>query len=149
MRTPGKVVCASLGQNHRILKVHGVVAPASTLSPLTHYLSDIASRDLTSPVLPFDRQLSVPIVNVYFIAPLITTFWVVANDTREQRPNAIRRATIALAVHNVLPRLDPCCLGSVRGGQIFEVQPEYKYIRRQDFQNRKNAAPDPSRPVRA
>ena len=93
-----------------VLKVHGFATPTPTLVPLAHRSVIPAPCDLTSFILPFGLWLSAPIVSLCFITPFVTAFWVIADDAREQRPNTVRCAAVALAVHNILPRLDPCCL---------------------------------------
>jgi hypothetical protein len=102
----GRVLCASLEQN-----VWYAECPCACRSPpspgplilrlICHFIT-FASRFFASfiPVAP-----SV-IVDLCFITPLVTTFRVVADDTREQCSNAVRRAAVALPVHDVLPRLD-------------------------------------------
>ena len=93
------------------------VFPVASLSSLVRRSIVFTSSFFASFILQFGIWSCVPITNLCFVTPLVTTFLVVADNTREQGPNAIRRATVAFPIHNVFSRLDSRNLGNARGGQ--------------------------------
>ena len=60
--------------------------------------------------LAFDIAASASRFFVPFITSLVATVLLVSNNAREQRPDAFRRAAVALSIHNVFACLDFCLL---------------------------------------
>ena len=76
-----------------VLRVRVHVIPAGSASTLAFDIAASASRSF-----------------VPFITSLVATVLLVSDNAREQRPDAFRRAAVALSIYDVFARLDFCLL---------------------------------------